>query len=122
MRPNAVLSRAAVAAPSAVGGGGGGGEVAARASSRTVTAKQVYLNKSRYVAGQNTRNAQYGECLVYCPSSDSGSGTVLPAGKFYNWLVFHIFTLWERPGGEVLVFWSFYLFIYLFHRGFWDTL
>jgi len=25
-----------------------------------MTAKQVYLNKSRYVAGQNTKNAQYG--------------------------------------------------------------
>ena len=53
------LSRTVAAAPSV--GGGGGGEAAARASSRTVTAKQVYLNKARYVAGQNTRNAQYGQ-------------------------------------------------------------
>ncbi|KAF0287707.1 Serine/threonine-protein kinase MAK [Amphibalanus amphitrite] len=56
VRMNPALSRTVAAAPSAVGGG----EMAARSSSRTVTAKQVYLNKSRYVAGQNTRNAQYG--------------------------------------------------------------
>ena len=58
---NPALSRTVAAVPSVGGGGGGGGEMAARSSSRTVTAKQVYLNKSRYVAGQNTRNAQYGE-------------------------------------------------------------
>ncbi|KAF0290054.1 Serine/threonine-protein kinase ICK [Amphibalanus amphitrite] len=45
---------------STVGGRGGGGGGDGRSQSRHMTAKQVYLNKSRYVAGHNTKNAQYG--------------------------------------------------------------
>ncbi|XP_037085123.1 serine/threonine-protein kinase ICK-like isoform X2 [Pollicipes pollicipes] len=67
-----------IGAPTGGGGRGGGGD-AGRSQSRNMTAKQVYLNKSRYVAGQNTKNAQYGNA-----GGNDASSAQAPHASYYN--------------------------------------
>lgn len=78
MRLSQMLSRTVAGVPSVAAGAS---ETAARVSSRNLTAKQVYLNKSRYVAGQNTRNAQYGSMSI--PNQESGVG-LAQRSSYYN--------------------------------------
>ncbi|XP_037068139.1 serine/threonine-protein kinase ICK-like isoform X2 [Pollicipes pollicipes] len=79
LRLSQMLSRTMAGAVPAAAAAAAGGEALGRTSSRNLTAKQVYLNKARYVAGQNTRNAQYGNVS----GQESGLG-LAARGSYYN--------------------------------------